>query len=604
MDRPPPGPAAWLGRGLALLGARGAEILVYGLAFQLLSVAVLSPAIALVARGLFALTGRRAVANADLLAFAVSPLGALGLLVLLTLSATLSFAGQAGVFAIAAAAAEGRRLGWLDALGLLRREAVALARLALAVVLRALSIVLPFVALAGLAFGIGLGEHDINYYLAEGPPEFWTTAAVVALLLLAMLAVLADRLVGWLLAIPLAVLGGEPTATALRRGREIASARGPGRALLALAAGPLAVLAAAALLGAAGTLAGDALLDAAGGRLRTTALCLGLLAIASTLAGLATGIAAAAAAVCTATALLEAEGALGALAPTAAAAGPAPVGRRRWIFAGTLAAAGFAAAIGAELVGGIRSPDRVVAIAHRAGAAHGPENSRAALRAAIAAGADLAEIDVQRAADGTVVVVHDRDLMKLAGLPLRVAATSSGQLARADVGNGEGIGTLAEFCALAGDRIRLCVELKYYGWDEELAPATLAVLRAAGCLDRAELMSLDARAVAQVRRLAPGVRLGYLSSVALGDPGRLDVDFLALADAAATTRRIASARARGLQVYAWTLNTADAISDAIDRGVDGVITDDPPLLSRVLAERAGLGELERLLLRFGAVHGR
>jgi hypothetical protein len=35
MDRPPTGPAAWLGRGLALLHARGAAFLVYGLAFRL-----------------------------------------------------------------------------------------------------------------------------------------------------------------------------------------------------------------------------------------------------------------------------------------------------------------------------------------------------------------------------------------------------------------------------------------------------------------------------------------------------------------------------------------------------------------------------------------
>ena len=130
------------------------------------------------------------------------------------------------------------------------------------------------------------------------------------------------------------------------------------------------------------------------------------------------------------------------------------------------------------------------------------------------------------------------------------------------------------------------------------------MLRAAGVLVRAEIMSLDVRASAQVRQLDPAVRVGALASVAAGDLTRLDVDFLALAAGAATTARIAAARARGLDVYAWTLNDADGISDAIDRGVAAVITDDPPLFGRVLAARAALTDLERLLLRFGALHGR
>jgi hypothetical protein len=36
----------------------------------------------------------------------------------------------------------------------------------------------------------------------------------------------------------------------------------------------------------------------------------------------------------------------------------------------------------------------------------------------------------------------------------------------------------------------------------------------------------------------------------------------------------------------------------IDRGVDGIMTDDPALLVEVLRQRAELSDLERLLLRF------
>ena len=64
-----------------------------------------------------------------------------------------------------------------------------------------------------------------------------------------------------------------------------------------------------------------------------------------------------------------------------------------------------------------------LAIAHRAGAHDAPENTLLALERAIAARADLAEIDVQRTQDGVVVVVHDADLMRMARDPRRIADT-------------------------------------------------------------------------------------------------------------------------------------------------------------------------------------
>ena len=49
-------------------------------------------------------------------------------------------------------------------------------------------------------------------------------------------------------------------------------------------------------------------------------------------------------------------------------------------------------------------------------------------------------------------------------------------------------------------------------------------------------------------------------------------------------------------VYVWTVNDAANMSRMVARGVDGIITDEPALAKRVLAERAELSSLERLLL--------
>ena len=60
-------------------------------------------------------------------------------------------------------------------------------------------------------------------------------------------------------------------------------------------------------------------------------------------------------------------------------------------------------------------PAQVELIAHRAGEAHAPENSLAAVRQARLDRADRLEFDVQRTADDHIVVIHDADLVRLSG---------------------------------------------------------------------------------------------------------------------------------------------------------------------------------------------
>ncbi len=604
------GPLRDLFDGLKLLRFAWRDALLTALGYQLVTATVLTPLVALLARGVFALTGRTTVANADLLAFLLSPLGLLGALLLACVAAVVGLAGLAAQFAVALAAAEGHRLRWDRALFGLLGAAPRLASLSSWMVLRALLTALPFLlALGALYLGL-LGQHDINYYLSARPPEFWTALALGALVALALLWVLAHLLASWSLALPLVAARRMPRATAIARSRELTRQAGRTRTVVALAAGPALSLLAALLLGGLLTLLADLVLGelerGLEHGLRSTAAVLGVVAVLQVVLASATSIVAGTSAVCTATALWHA------VAPLeqheVAEHPPAPpyrgLTRKQLLLAIPLAAVA-ATLTATGLLADIESPDDVLCIAHRAGGRLGPENSLEALRRSIAAGADMAEIDVQRAADGVVVVQHDRDLMKTAGLPWRIADTPSERLCRPRDGSGDGddgggLTTLADFCRAAGDAIDLCVELKYYGPDPQLAPATLDVLRDADILHRTTILSLDASALTQVRTLAPEVKTGFLAAFALGGLTRLDVDVLAVADRSATTALVRDAHARDRAVYSWTLNTAAAISAAIDRGVAGVITDDPELFAEVVAERAELTGVERLLLRFAA----
>lgn len=89
-----------------------------------------------------------------------------------------------------------------------------------------------------------------------------------------------------------------------------------------------------------------------------------------------------------------------------------------------------------------------VPIAHRAlhdVAQNRPENSRAAIRAAIDAGYGI-EIDLQLSADGQALVFHDYDMTRLTGQSGPIRLQSAAQAAEISLakGDGETIPTLAE----------------------------------------------------------------------------------------------------------------------------------------------------------------
>ncbi len=93
----------------------------------------------------------------------------------------------------------------------------------------------------------------------------------------------------------------------------------------------------------------------------------------------------------------------------------------RWrMLAGLTVGCFLIAALGAVAAKQVRFDDDVEVMGHRGAGGLAPENTMAAIEQAIAFGADWVEIDVQETVDGEVVVVHDSDFMKLAGVNLKV----------------------------------------------------------------------------------------------------------------------------------------------------------------------------------------
>ncbi|MFK7746531.1 MAG: glycerophosphodiester phosphodiesterase family protein [Roseobacter sp.] len=89
-----------------------------------------------------------------------------------------------------------------------------------------------------------------------------------------------------------------------------------------------------------------------------------------------------------------------------------------------------------------------------------PENSRAAIGAAIAAGYGI-EIDLQASADGQAMVFHDYELARLADAQGTVQGRTAADLGNIQLkGGDEGVPTLVEVLRLVAGRVPLLIEIK------------------------------------------------------------------------------------------------------------------------------------------------
>lgn len=159
-----------------------------------------------------------------------------------------------------------------------------------------------------------------------------------------------------------------------------------------------------------------------------------------------------------------------------------------------------------------------IPIAHRAlhAVAQGrPENSRAAIRAAIEKGYGI-EIDIQRSVDDHAMVFHDYDLARLAradGLVKDRSAEDLGDIALR--GGDEGIPTLREVLDLIAGRVPLLIEVK--DQDGEMGPAVgpLEASVAADLVGYAgpvAVMSFNPHSVMAMAKYAPGIARGIVTS--------------------------------------------------------------------------------------------
>jgi glycerophosphoryl diester phosphodiesterase len=239
-------------------------------------------------------------------------------------------------------------------------------------------------------------------------------------------------------------------------------------------------------------------------------------------------------------------------------------------------------------------------IAHRGASGDFPENTLAAFRAAIDAGAQMCELDVQLSADGVAMVIHDDTVDRTTDGRGAVGAMSLAELQRLDAGRrfgaafaGERIPTLEEVLVLVKGRCALNVELKGAGVESEVC----RLLRAHDALTETIVSSFQWQSLAAARELEPALRLGVLAD------RRADAMLEAAIELRATSVNprydmvrpalVEGAHRAGLKMLVWTIDKAARMRQMMAMGVDGIMTNYPARLAETMAGAAPNIESER-----------
>jgi glycerophosphoryl diester phosphodiesterase len=276
-------------------------------------------------------------------------------------------------------------------------------------------------------------------------------------------------------------------------------------------------------------------------------------------------------------------------------------------------------------------------IAHQGGEIEAPSDTLYAFKTAKRKGADMIETDVHLTADGRVVVLHDETVDRTTNGSGSVEQMTLAQVKRLDAAYWfvEGEGTVHDPARPASDftwrgvatgqqpppkrfepndfriptldevltafpKTPLNIELKPTTMmSGRLEAAVAELLRDHGRSDDVIVASFNDSQIAVFKALAPEVHTSpgtgqvaaFWSSSQGPGPGipypqhvalQVPESFSGLT--VVSPDFIADAHANNLAVHVWTVNDADDMRRLIRWGADGIMTDRPTLLERVLAE--------------------
>ncbi len=257
----------------------------------------------------------------------------------------------------------------------------------------------------------------------------------------------------------------------------------------------------------------------------------------------------------------------------------------------------------------LRKNDGVLVIAHRGGLGLMPENTLPAFNNAESLGADVVELDIHSSKDGHIVIMHDDDIDRTTDGSGKVSDFTLNELKQFDAGyrwtadegktfpfRGKGIQipTLSEAITEIKNA-GIIIEIKQ---DEpSLIKPLSEIIRNHNLQNRVIVASFSVKALVNFRTAMPEVATStnksealifyllnkvYLAGFYRPNAVALQVPEHYMGKHIITRRFVSTAKKQNLEVHAWTINETEDMKRLIGLGVEGIVTDYPDRLLKLL----------------------
>lgn len=251
----------------------------------------------------------------------------------------------------------------------------------------------------------------------------------------------------------------------------------------------------------------------------------------------------------------------------------------------------------------VSPPESMMIIAHRGASGAAPENTLAAIRAAVEQRANAIEVDLHQTRDGRIVLIHDATVNRTTDGKGRVRDYTLAELKRLDAGGwfapefaDERIPTLEEALPAIPHETVLILEVKdgsdvYPGIERNIAE----ILAQRSHPDKVILKSFATEVLQAFGQVAPdyprlyvfNAHIPALSLIAddglrIGDAFDQDTEWVQKHSTFITRRFVERAHEKGVKVVAWNVHDENKMRDMIALGVDGIETNHPAVLKELL----------------------
>ncbi len=220
-------------------------------------------------------------------------------------------------------------------------------------------------------------------------------------------------------------------------------------------------------------------------------------------------------------------------------------------------------------------------VAHRGGKGEVAENTIKAMRHALEVGADAIEVDLRQTKEGALILLHDPDFKRVAGVDARPGDLELSWIKeRIRIFGSEPVPTLEEVLETVNGRVPLFLEIKEEGIEERVVEAICKAGAGRWCV----IISFFESVIKNAKALDPSLHTGLIYNRLphkVEEARALGATFILPRYDLLTSETIALAHKNRLKAITWTVDDVELLMRLVSYGIDGVATDYPKKFVRL-----------------------